>query len=366
MNASLQRIATLVIGAALTFAPLGCSKGQDAAEQAVPGRSVHVVELKARDLILSFEDSAALEAVSDVTLTSQVSGEVVEVRASLGDSCAKDDVLLRIDPESYRLSAEQARANYLAAKAAAEYMEAEYARLLPLYQKGDLSKSQMQKTELDYRRSESEHANAKAAKELAEKNLRETEIRCPFAGVVAERFVDFGQTVSIGAKLVNVVDLTSVKITVGASERDVVGIAPGAKASVSVDALPAHTYAGVVTQVGRKATGPSRTFPVEVRIENADGELRAGMVARAIIEKEQRTGAIAIPFDIIQFDATGRSAWVFVAVEGKAQRREVTLGPKVGTDIIVERGLSAGDKLVTLGSRALADGVALEVKPAVN
>lgn len=352
----------------LVLVPGACSNGADEqAEPEVPKRSVQVMELAPREVTLSFEDSASLEAISDVTITAQVSGEVVEVRAGLGDSCAKDDLLLRIDPESYRLSAEQARANYLAAKAAAEYAEAEYARLAPLYQKGDLSKSQFQKTELDYRRAVADLANAKAAKELAERNLRETEIRCPFeSGTVAERFVDQGQTVSLGAKLVNVVDLSSVTLTVGASERDVVGVKPGARTLVSVDAIPVRQFEGVVAQVGRKATGPSRTFPVEVRIENDSDELRAGMIARAEIEKQTRKNVVVIPFDLIQFDAAGREAWVFVADSGKASRRRIVLGPKIGTEIIVEQGLEPGEILVTLGSRALADGVPLDIQPAVN
>ena len=350
----------------LCAALAACSRGEEAAPEAEPGRSVQVIELASRELTLSFEDSASLEAAADIQLNAQVSGEVVEVRASLGDSCAKDDVLLRIDPETYRLTAEQARASYLAAKASADYMEAEYARLLPLYERGDLSKSQMQKMEVDYRQAEAQAATAKANRDIAEKNLRDTQIRCPFSGVVAERFVDLGQTVSPGKQLVNVVDLSSLKATVGASERDVVGINAGAKAAVHVDALPGEAHAGTVTQVGRKATGASRTFPIEVQIDNAGGTLRAGMVARVSIEKEQRAAAIAIPFDVVQFDAAGRAAWVFVAVDGKAQRREVVLGPKVGSEVVIEKGLEPGEKLVTLGSRALADGVRLQVKPAVN
>lgn len=363
------RIVAFVLAVFVVLLP-ACNRGSkgDAAGTAThetAARSVHVEEMAGQDVTLTFEDSGSLEAISDVRVSAQVSGPVVEVLKDLGERCEAGEVVLRIDPETYRLTAEQARAALVAAKASYDYNESEQGRMKTLYKNGDLSKSAFDKFELQFRQSESEFYRAQATRDLAEKNLKDAQVSCPFAGVIAERLVGLGQMVSIGTPLFNLVDLSEVKLTLGASEHDIASIQPGAPAFVTVDALPGRTFAGKVRQVGSKAIGLSRAFPVEVRITNEDGQLRAGMVARVTIEKEQRKAALLIPFDLIQFDAEGATARVFIARNGKASEKILRLGPKTGARVIVEEGLAPGDLLIVTGARGLAEGspVRIEKEP---
>jgi RND family efflux transporter MFP subunit len=154
-----------------------------------------------------------------------------------------------------------------------------------------------------------------------------------------------------GMPIVQLVDISTLKLTVNVSEADIKFISTGAPATVIVEAV-GDTVQGKVSAIGSRATAGARTFPVELRLPGSK-KLRSGMFSRAVIATKTLEDALLLPRAAVLPDA-GNTV-VFLAKGGTAQKRIVDIIGNVGDQVAVD-GIAVGDTVLTTGNQMLTHG----------
>jgi len=350
--------------AALLLLILGCGRGgEQAAEEApeaVRALPVAVQTVQPSRFVVVVEPGGSTEAWREVDLAAEVAGTVLERPHELGDLVAENALLLRVDDRLYRAQVEQAEAGLLAAEAALKQARRELERSRSLKEKGRISDAEFEGVQLGALQAESGERAARAALDLARMQLEDCEIRAPFAGRLAYIGPEKGEQLAPGMPVASLVDLSSVLIRSSLSERDVVRVSPGMTVDVFVPALADQRFEGRVSAVGPRSDPATRSFPVEIRIPNAEGRLLSGMAARSSIRVEDREGSLVIPAGAV-VEQYGEPI-VFTVEENLARRRPVKLGLRSDDRVEVLEGLSAGDRLVVQGQWTIKDGSAVEIR----
>lgn len=291
---------------------------------------------------------------------SKLAGRVTTLNARVGDRVKRGQILGVIDsPELGR-----AKADYVAAAAAARVTRETADREKALWEKQISS-------ERDYRQAEADATRTRAEKEAAEVRLHtlgmsdaqlarltadqhqtsSVALASPIDGVVVERSVTLGQMIDPAATTFTIMDLRKVWVMVDVYERDLAQVAVGAKVEARVKAWPDRAFVGTIDSIGAIVEARSRTIKVRVVVDNADGALKPGMFAAVRLAGsagEPREG-LFVPAAAVQRD--GDHSIVFVPVgERQFQLREIETGVRTDDWIEVIRGLAAGERVVTSGS----------------
>ncbi len=283
------------------------------------------------------EESGTLAGNKESTIAAETGGRVTAVYVDVGGVVRAGEPLVRLDDELYRLESERA-------KVAFDKAQMDLERLEKLYQDKSISESEIEGARLAAK-------GAEVAYRMALKTYNDATIRAPFNGTVASKSTEVGQMVERGMAVVQLVDLSSLKLTVGVSESDVKYIIPGASATVVVDAA-GDTVQGTVTAIGSRAASGARTFPVEVRLPGSP-RLRSGMFARAIIAAKTEEKALLVPRAAILPDA-GNTV-IYLAHGGTAFKSVVDVIGTAGDRVAVD-GIEAGDTVLTTGNQMLSHG----------
>lgn len=340
----------------------GRREATEATEVAVPVTAVHVrtLDLAPADFAVNAHLSGSTEARREAEISAKLAGTVERFAVEPGDLLAENDLILALDARPYRAALKQARAGLQAAEANLRQAERELERTRALKEKGRISEAEYEGVELRQLQAASARLGAQAACEQAELALEDTEIRAPFAGRLALKGVDAHEQIAPGQPVAAVVDLSGVLIRAGVGERDAVRIRPGMPVKITVPALDEARFRGIVKNVGVRSHPATRSFEVEIAVENVEGRLLSGMATRAVVVVETRPGAIGIPETAVVEQYGEPVAYVVEA--GLARRRALTLGPRDGDRVQVLAGLNAGDQLIIKGQWSVSDGSPVEVE----
>ncbi|MBX5490126.1 MAG: efflux RND transporter periplasmic adaptor subunit [Chloroflexi bacterium] len=194
---------------------------------------------------------------------------------------------------------------------------------------------------------------ARAALDLARAQAAEAVIYAPFAGVVSAKLLSEGALASPTTPVVTLVT-NEVEVVVNIEEARIGQVHEGSPAVLTVSAYPGEEFPAVVAMVSPTADPRSRTFQAKVVPQNPEGKLKEGMFAQVRITGEERQNVLVVPNNAI-VQRAGRSV-AFVAVDGRAQLRELQLGITDGRQTEVLSGLQDGDQLIVAGQETLNDG----------
>ncbi len=236
-----------------------------AAEQAAaPLMTVRVADLVARPRMETVSLTGRTEASRRVDLRAETEGQVVELLARRGDTVAKNDVIakLRLDDRGAKLAE---------AKAVLKQREIEYEAAQKLFEKGFRSSTEQAASaaRLDA---------ARAVVEQMEIDIADTTLRAPFAGIIGAGHVELGNFVKVGDVAATVIDLDPVLAVGSVSERQIGGLQKGATASVTLIDGTLHT--GIIRFIAPVADPQTRTYRVELEIDNPDYAIRDGITAK--------------------------------------------------------------------------------------
>jgi membrane fusion protein, multidrug efflux system len=287
----------------------------------------------------------------EIRLSFKVGGIVEQVHVDAGDVVRKGQVL-----------AELKRAEVDAAVSQAEEA-AEKARR-------DLERGQ--RLRIDEVATEEQVENLTTARNVALAHLRTARfnaqyarIEAPADGVVFERAVRAGELVQAGQPVLTVgATASGWVVRVGLADRDAVRLEPGAPAEVTFDAYPGRLFPGKVTRIGAAADRLSGTFEVEIEVVPDRARFARGLVAKVALPLAElpdvATDATVVPVSAL-VEADGPRATVYIVDRERnvARRKEVTLGPVIGDQVVVTAGLVVGDRIITDGAAWLTDGRAI-------
>lgn len=348
MKTTIRGAVALVAAASIAgcgSAQAGGAEGAAASEEFVRVINVEVETIQTETFVEEIRLTSVAMANQDVTVSAEESGVIRELFVDRGERVSEGQALAKIDDRV--LSAQVAQA-----RAAAELAQQTWERRRRLWEEDQVG------SELAYLESKFSAEQTAASLDGLEERLDRTTVRAAFAGVFEERHVDVGAMVSPGTSIGRLVDLTPIKVFAGVPERYATNIAIGATVQLTFEALGTEVYSAPIRYVGSTINPQSRTFPIEVELANPGRAIKPQMVANMAVTRRQVEDAIVVPQDALVRVEDGYVVFV-VAEEGgiaNAAERPVVLGPTRRNLVVVESGISVGERLVVVGQKSVANG----------
>ncbi len=384
-------------------------------------KEVEVTKIEFINIIETVAATGKIQPEVEVKLSSEVSGEIIELPIKEGQQVKKGDLLVRINPDLAQAMVTQSqaglqnvRAQLTLAEASLKNSKLNYDRNKLLFEKGVISKSDWDKSVSDYEMSQasakSAYYNVKSAEASVKQsidNLARTSIYSPRDGTISKLSVELGERVvgtaqMAGTEIVRVANLNNMEVEVDVNETDIVKVTVGDSTIVEVDAYIKREFKGIVTEIANTAENALSVdqvtnFKVKVRIipesyrdltENKSenySPFRPGMTATVDIITDNRENIIGVPISaiVIKTDTTTtknknviketisekleKFECVFVKNGDEAKLRVITTGIQDDTNIEITSGLSENDEVITgpynTVTKSLKSGDKVEIKP---
>lgn len=221
------------------------------------------------------------------------------------------------------------------------------------------AEAQISMTDAQVSASSAQVAAYDAQLDAAKNNLGDTVLTSPIDGVVLQKISEKGETISAGYPVVAIGDISSVYAEIGVTDETVNQIQKGQIAEVYIYGLN-ETITGVVYEINSLADTTTRTFPVKIKIDNAEGKLKPGMVCRVEIPMDN-IKSIFVPIDSVIHFAEGSAVFV-LNEDNTVSKKIVTTGEITGDKIQIYSGLQSGDVIITKGQFTLHDGDTVQIE----
>ena len=286
-----------------------------------PGTEVYVSKVEAGKVVSVVSANGEIQARTKVNISSNVWGQIIAIPVKEGDLVRKRDVLMRIDPTQYESQVRSLEASLRMARVGVEQEEnrnktlaAQFRRAEGLRSQGILDEESYDQSRLSYDSSTIQLKSLKesieqaaAALQKARDDLGKTTIFAPMDGKVTQLNTEVGEQVIVGttnipgSSIMVISDMSEVLAEVNVDETEVVRVAVGQPAKVSVDAVEKKEYRGHVSEIRNSASKKQdvNVFGVKVQLDDPEEKLRPGMSARARIEIEHRTGVLRVPIQAV-------------------------------------------------------------------
>jgi len=387
-------------------------------------KEVEVKKVELVDIIETVSATGKIQPEIEVKLSSEVSGEIIELPIVEGQQVEKGDLLVRVNPDIYQSNLNRSQATLQNVKAGLEQAEAtlreakaSYDRNKNLFEKGVISKADWDKSVAAFETAQASRnsayfsvQSASATVKEATDNLNRTTIYAPMSGTISLLNVEIGERVvgtqqMAGTEILRVANLSNMEVEVDVNENDIVKLEIGDSTIVEVDAYLKKEFKGIVTEIANSAVGALTAdqvtnFKVKVRIlEESYQDLlegkpefyspfRPGMTATVdvITDKREKTVAVPISAIVIKTDTSSvkkpmgdkieggtetvedevKFECVFVKNKDEAKLKVVKTGIQDDTNIEIISGLAEGDEIIigpyNVVSKTLSSGDKIEVK----
>ncbi len=239
-----------------------------------------IVRLAPHRLSVELSMPGSVQPVSQTTVRSKLSAEVLRLPLREGDRVAAGQVIAEFDTAKLRNELAERQATLESARATLAQTERTRATNAQLVKQSFISQNAFESADDAFR---AQVAAVKAAEaQLAQTQLllADAVVRSPIGGHVARRHVQPGEKVAFDAPLLHIVDLAKLEAQAQAPVADVAKIAPGAAVEVEIEGIDGRAYPGRIDRINPTAEPGSRMISVYVRLANDDGVLRGGMFAR--------------------------------------------------------------------------------------
>jgi multidrug efflux system membrane fusion protein len=341
----------------------GCGKKY---EVELPPRPVRTAVAIQKDVPYYIESFGNLIALKSVDIKSQVTGQIVEVHFTEGRKVARGDVLFTIDPRTYKSELDKAQAQLEVDKFELKLKKDTQERNRPLVKKKLISDQDFDKIETDVDAAEAQVRLDDAAVQIARINYDYCTIAAPIDGETGKVQVDPGNIVlaNDGPTLVNIKLIDTLYVDFTVTDRDLAlvrkAMAEGAlKAEVVVSGNSGKVYTGELKLIENAVDNTTGTIFLRAVVPNKENELWAGQFVDVRLILGIRNAAVLVPSDAVQYGQAGPFVFV-VTPENKADLRLVKTGNRDGGSIVIEKGIRAGETVVTFGQMGLSPGCSVK------
>ncbi len=403
MKKSIKYLITVTI-ILIILAVIGKRKGWFGKEIII---KVSTEKVEKRNIVETITANGTIQPETEVKISPDVSGEIVELKIKEGEQVKKGDLLLKIKPDIYVSSLERAKAALNSAKsqlaqAQAQLIDKEntYKRNKILWEKKAISQAEYESTESAYKVAKANVdaamfsiKSSEASVNEANENLFKTTIYAPMSGTISKLNVETGERVvgtiqMAGTEMLRIADLTKMEVVVDVNENDIIRVHLGDTAIVEVDAYLDHKFKGVVTEIANSAntsqqgvaTDQVTSFNVKIRLlqssykdlipeENPNySPFRPGMSASVDIQTKKVFNILTVPISAVtvKIDSTNQDSdenkneIVFLFNNGQAKIQKVKTGIQDNEYIEIKSGLKLGDEVISAPydaiSKFLEDG----------
>lgn len=328
----------LVAGAVVMMTSCGNNqKTQDAAVTAIVEEpTVSVQQVNVREVPQTMTYTSTVQAYVKNNIAPQTGGRITSIKVDIGDFVTEGQILAEID-----------KAQLQQAQLQLKNQEIELLRLKSLYEAGGLSKSDLDAIELQYN----------VTKTQVENLLENTVLRSPVNGVITARNYDVGDMYAMSSPIFTVEQIVPVKLLVGISESDYSKVKKGDSVEISAEAIPGKTFYGKINKIYPTIDPVTRTFTVEVVVNNNYKTLRPGMFVRATVNFGANNNVVIPDVAVVKQQGSGERFVYVLNDDSTVTYQKVILGRRMGAEYEVLEGLQDGAKVVVGGQIRLKDGV---------
>ncbi len=321
----------------------GCSGSEEqetSNEKQVISVKAQLLGPSSQKLVRTF--TGTLEGEKQAIISAKIAEAVDEIVYGEGQSVKTGQVLIRLDQTGPTSSFMQTQSVF-------QNAEKNFNKMKFLYKQGAVS-------EMEYDGAKTQYEVARANFESARRLI---DIRTPIDGIVTSIDVLPGDFLYPGETVATVASVEKLRMKLGVSSDDIAFFDIGDEVNISVQSSTMLTGSGQVTAVSRSADPVTRTFKIEVEIDNEDNFFKPGMFARAEIIVAKFENIITVPRSsvIIRDDQN----LVFIAANGVALARNVELGVEFTGSVEIKSGLTIGDTLITVGQNYINDGMKVKL-----
>lgn len=289
---------------------------------------------------------AKILANVSATLAAEKPGRILKLEADRGDRVEKGQLLLQTDDRIWKAALERA-------EVAMRDTRNNYERFRKLKETGAVSAS-------EYEGLERQYLVAKAAQDEASVNIEQCRITAPVSGIINNRFVEEGEYVQPGTPVFELVDARTVKVHILIPEKDIFAIHLGDRIRFTVRPHGEEVFTGTVSFIAMQADERNNAFRTELTVDNGNGRLRPGMIARVEFIRGIQKNMVSLPLSAI-VPSKGDHI-VYLAINDQAVRRKVEIENITRERALISGGLTEGDLVITAGNRALSDGQRVELE----
>ncbi|MGE5384197.1 MAG: efflux RND transporter periplasmic adaptor subunit [Omnitrophica WOR_2 bacterium] len=309
--------------------------------------NVRVVQLNEQRVTHTVEYQATLQPFEEIHLAPAAPGRIDNISVEVGDRISKGQVLVQMD-----------RTQLHQAEVQLKNLTTDFKRLDTLQKVGSIAQQK--------------YDQLQAQLEIAVSNVeflrQNTKLIAPFNGIVSGKYFEAGEmyssvpnTAAGKAAILSLVQVDKLKAIVALTENYFPVIKTGMQTTVKTDVYPDKTFTGRITLVHPTINSSSRTFEVEVTIDNPSGLLRPGMFSRVTLSPGE-TDALLLPALAILKLQGSNERYLFVEKNGVAKRISVTLGQRYNDNVeVLSDKLSKGDNVIISGQARLLDGMKVQV-----
>ncbi len=310
--------------------------------------------------------SGVAQAAIELPLSFRVAGTVFRLPVDVGDRVRAGQLIAELDPEDYRLQQQDAEAALRRAQAEARNAQANYNRVRGLYETNNASLNDLDAARTAFESATQTVESEQNRLELARRQLAFTRLTAPQGGDIASVNVEVNENVRAGQVIVLLTSGSQLEVNVAVPEVLIAQIRQGMSVTVTFDALPGRVLGAVVTEVGVAATEMVTTFPVTVRVDSVEENIRSGMAAEVAFRFASQRGGnvIVVPPVAVSEDQNGRFVYIVEPADsgfGIVRRRDVTVGELTSDGFEILNGLADGDRVVTAGISQITDGLRVRI-----
>lgn len=314
----------------------------------------------------SITATGTIEAVTSVTVGTQVSGIVNKLYVDYNSVVKKGQVIAELDKTNLISELNTAKANLASTESNLSYQSANMKRYQTLYKKGLVSADEYENALLAYRQAKEQVASSRENVQRAQTNLGYATITSPIDGTVISKSVEEGQTVAASfntPELFTIAkDLKNMQVIANVDEADIGGVAVGNRVNFTVDAYPDDTFEGVVKQVRLEAATTNNvvTYEVVISAPNADLKLKPGLTANVTIFTKEQANILSVANKALRFTPTKETVgkdMKIVDCKGKNKvwtlngntltAHSVNIGQSDAMHTQIISGIKAGQSVVT-------------------
>ena len=386
------------------FTLTGCSEEEVVMKETVV--PVETLQVQPSSLVSQVTLAGEIVPKEEVSISTKIPGKINKIHVQVDDEVEEGTLLFELENQDLKASVEQAKqnlaitqANLANIKNGARSQEIEQAnqlvnqaeiqlnsaktdfeRIKELYEANAISKqqydqalSQLQIAETAYKSAveqqslikegatqetidaaESQVGLARANLDMAQAKLNDTYIYSPINGRIGFIKYDAGEFVMQGAAVVQVIHDKEMIAKVDVSETEISYIKLNDQVNVKIAAVSSQSYKGIVTEISPVANQSSKVYPIEITIQNPNGEIKSGMTASVILALEKKEKTISVPVDAT-FEELGEYN-IYRVESNRAVKTKIKTGINNGIEVEVTEGLKFGDVIIVKGQNQVSDG----------
>lgn len=295
-------------------------------------------------------------------VASEVEGLVVDFPVREGDTVLKDQALAQLRTTNLELRRDAIAAQLKEAQARQKLAERNLERARDLFDSKVFSQQQLDDAFYEFNAWEGRVEQLQADLARLNDDIERCTIRAPFAGVVTEERTEVGEWLGVGDPVVEILSLQELEVRVEVPERYFRNLNPGARATVTFEALPGARYSGRISAIIPRADPQARTFPLKVRIRNREGRIGVGMLAQVSFPAGESYRATVVPKDAVIIRGGQRFIYLMNG-DNTVSLVPVQTGTGVGEWIEIRGGLQPGQRVITRGNERLRPGQVVQGQP---